>query len=270
MREKWQNVSNLGRRCASWLGLTLLGLALTTTPATSQQPAQPPQSAPVAVPMDQPLQLLARARQAYQGVRDYTCLFIKREQVQGRQQPENLIAMKVRAKPFSVYMRWVGPKQSVGQEVCYVTGRNNNMMRARSSGVLNALGFVNLDLRDPRAMENNRHTLADIGIGNLIETLSVNWEAARRTGQMQVRVADYEYNHRRCSRVETTHLTRPNGPCYAYRCIVYFDQQTALPIRIEAYDWPKKNGPPQGELLESYSYADLKINVGLGDEAFNY
>ena len=70
-----------------------------------------------------------------QNVRDYTGVMIKREQVQGRLQPENVISMRVRNQPFSVYMRWLSPKQSTGQEVCFVQGRNDNKMRVRSPGV---------------------------------------------------------------------------------------------------------------------------------------
>jgi hypothetical protein len=143
-------------------------------------------------------------------------------------------------------------------------------MRVRSHGLLGVVGFVSMDLRDPRAMQNNRHTLAEAGIGNLIDRLSQYWEPAGRANLLQFRLAEYEYNRCRCVRVEATYVQRTSGPSYAYRSVVYFDKQHHLPIRIEAYDWPRPGGPPQGDLLESYSYADLRLNVGLGDEAFNF
>ena len=42
-----------------------------------------------------------------------------------------------------------------------------------------------------------------------------------------------------------------------------------MPIRIECYDWPKPSGVP-GDLIEVYSFINLKLNVGLGDEVFNH
>jgi hypothetical protein len=39
-------------------------------------------------------------------------------------------------------------------------------------------------------------------------------------------------------------------------------------VRAEVYDWPAKKGNPNGELLECYSYVNLKFNVGLTDAAF--
>jgi hypothetical protein len=213
--------------------------------------------------------MVADAAQVFQQVRDYSCLFIKREVIQGRLQPENLISMRVRNQPFSVYLRWVGPKQFVGQEACYVAGRNGGMMRAHSPGLLGAVGWVSIDPRDPRAMQNNRHPITEAGIGNLIERLRQGWEWERQVNRTQVRVADYEFNKRRCTRVELIRPERIRG-FYSYRTVVYFDQETRLPVRIENYDWPVSGGPPEGALQEMYSYVDLRFNAGLGDDAFRY
>src|SRR6516225_370550 len=71
-------------------------------------------------PMDEPLRLIAAARQTYEQVHDYTCLFVKRERIRGQLQPENLIEMKVLTQPFSVYLRWLAPQPTSGQEACYV------------------------------------------------------------------------------------------------------------------------------------------------------
>ena len=85
-----------------------------------------------------------------------------------------------------------------------------------------------------------------------------------------MRVSDYEFNKRPCTRVETIHPDNRGKHFLTYRSILYFDKETKLPIRIEAYDWPKQGGSPDGELLEVYSYINLRFNTGLGDEAFNY
>ena len=51
---------------------------------------------------------------------------------------------------------------------------------------------------------------------------------------------------------------------------IYIDKETHLPVRIETYDWPKPGGNPNGDMMESYSYINMRVNVGLGDESFNY
>src|SRR5437016_5386397 len=81
-------------------GLIGVGVCALVT-AHGQGPA--PQSSN---PMDPPLRLLAEARGSYKEIKDYACLFIKRERIRGQLQPENLIQLKVRSQPFSVYMQW--------------------------------------------------------------------------------------------------------------------------------------------------------------------
>src|SRR5262249_52502786 len=149
--------------------------------------------------------LIARAGAAYAGVRDYTCLLIKRETLGGRLSPDAVMTMKVRTRPFSVYLRWHAPRDLAGQEVCYVAGRNNGQMRVHPNGLLGALGFVSLDVNDPRARETSRHSITEAGIGNLIERYAQGWQMERRLGRTQVRLGTYGYNGRRCTRVETIH-----------------------------------------------------------------
>ena len=48
---------------------------------------------------------------------------------------------------------------------------------------------------------------------------------------------------------------------------VFIDDELGVPIRYEAYTWPKQ---PGGEpvLDEEYTYLDVKINVGFTDADF--
>jgi hypothetical protein len=240
--------------------------------APGYAPARPQVTAPVASvmasPMDEPLRLMAEARQTFQKVQDYTCTMIKQERVNGQLQPENVIAVKFRNQPFSVYMRWSAPRESVGQEVCFVHGRNNNMMRVHASGILGVAGFVSIDPRDPKVMQNSRHTIYEAGLGNLIDRISRAWEAEKQLGKTQTRIAEYEYAKRRVFRVETYYTERV-AQAYCWRSVVFFDKETKLPIRTENYDWPRQ-GVPGGDLLETFSYIDLRFNIGLTDAAFNY
>jgi hypothetical protein len=232
--------------------------------------ANPPGApAPAASPLDEPLRLVALAREAYKGVQDYSCRLVKRERIDGKLHPQNIMLMNVRTQPFSVYFRWQEPASLAGQEACYVAGRNGGKMRARPRGLLGAVGFMSLDPNDPRARENNRHAITEAGIGHLIEQCASGWEQERRWGQSQVQIAEYEYDRRRCIRVEVVHPSNPEGRFWHYRDVVYFDKENHLPVRMEAYDWPRRPGDP-GDLLESYSYAGLRLNAGIPEDVFNH
>src|SRR5262245_13212731 len=102
-----------------------LSLAANADRAEATPPPDPVPAGPAAAnPLDEPLRLAEAARKNFEKVRDYTCLLVSQERVKGKLLPENLISAKFRTQPFSVYMRWLGPKQSAGQEVCYVAGKN--------------------------------------------------------------------------------------------------------------------------------------------------
>jgi hypothetical protein len=235
--------------------------------APKGQPAPPAQ--PAAQTLDDALRLLNEGAKTYQNVRDYTCTLIKQERVKGVLQPENVIQMKFRNQPFSVYMKWFGPQKFSGQEVAYVHGRNNNMMRVRSTGILGKIGFVSIAPNDPRATEHSRHVVTEAGIGNLIHRCQTSWVQERTLNRTKVDIGEYEFNKARCYRIEVA-MTQHVPQAYAYRTVLFLDKQTHLPVRAEAYDWPRQGGPPQGELLEVFSYVDMRFNVGLGEQDFNH
>ena len=56
---------------------------------------------------------------------------------------------------------------------------------------------------------------------------------------------------------------------YCYRNVTYFDNETHLPVRMECYDWPRLGGPPEGELLECFSYVNVQFNVPVSDKLFS-
>jgi len=266
----------------SCAGLAVLSLVSGATPPSQSPPTVTPQApellaqaTPVAAnppvninPMDEPVRLVAEAKQAFAKVTDYTCMMIKKEKMGDQAPVENVISMRVRTEPFSVNLKWLEPKSLLGQEAIYVAGKNDGKMRVKSAGVLAAIGFVSLDLNDERATKTSKHSIKEAGIGNLLERYVSGWENEREWKLTQVRIADYEYNKRRCVRVETTHPTNPDNRFLYYRNVIFFDKETKLPVRVECYDWPEKEGA-KPELLEVYSYANMKLNVGLTDDVFN-
>jgi len=103
----------------------------------------------------------------------------------------------------------------------------------------------------------------------MLNVLSRSFEIERRLPASQVTVtfADYTLQQRPCTRMELIHHVF-NAQLYCYRCVVYVDKELMLPVRVEVYDWPSPNGNPKGELLECYSYINLRFNLGLTDAAF--
>jgi uncharacterized protein DUF1571 len=241
----------------------ILGILQSTSAALGQtRPVDAPAN------IDQAIALLDEARQSFRKVRDYECSLVKRECVNGTLLPECVMTMKVQNKPFSVYLRCESPSADKGLEVCYVDGRNDGMMRVHPNGLVGIFGFFTLDPRDARACEKNRHCITEAGLGNLLESTARYWEMERRLKRTVVLITDDEVDSRPCTRIETIHPDRNAGSFYGYRCVLWLDKKTFLPLGAETYDWPHRGSPEGGELLESYRYLNLRSNVGLSDDTF--
>jgi outer membrane lipoprotein-sorting protein len=117
-------------------------------------------------------------------------------------------------------------------------------------------------------VDENRHPIADAGLGNLIATLLDRWQAELTPGESEVAIHDHaRVADRACTLIETVH-PRPSGDFAFHKVKVFVDREHGLPIRFEAYDWPKSAGA-EPELVEEYTYSDLKTDVGLTDLDFD-
>jgi hypothetical protein len=218
-------------------------------------------------PIDRAKMEIELALARYREVTDYTCTFYKRERIAGRLTPLNIMTMKVRTRPQSIYLKFQQPAR--GREAIYVAGRNNGKVQAHDVGLTRLLaGTLELAPTSARAMENCRHPITEAGIGPLLETLKRRWAAEMTPEASVVRLRDdVTVGPIRCTMIESTHPEhRPEFLFYQVR--VFIDQEIGLPIRFEAYDWPKRPNA-EAELAEEYSYSNLELNVGLTELDFD-
>jgi len=88
---------------------------------------------------------------------DYSATLIKRERLDGKLGEYQHMYVKVRHKPFSVYMYFIAPAKIKGQEVIYVDGKDDGKMWAHTVGVRDKLfGKVLIPPDGPIAMEGQR------------------------------------------------------------------------------------------------------------------
>ncbi len=205
----------------------------------------------------------------YEAVRDYVCTFTKRERVNGRLTPLNVMTMKVRTRPRSIYLKFREPRPRAGREAIYIDGRNEGKVLAHDVGLGRLIaGTLSLDPTGRRAMEDCRHPITHAGIGPLLETLEDRWLTELDPGESLVKIRDgMTVGSCTCTYIETTH-PREDPDYMFYQVRLYIDRELGLPIRFEAFDWP--DGPDSApELVEEYAYTNLKLNVGLGDVDFD-
>jgi hypothetical protein len=201
------------------------------------------------------LRLLDAADKAYSQVHDYTATMFSRERVKDVLLEQERILLKFQ-RMFKVYMRWMeGPGK--GREGLYVTGAHDGKFLIYEPNGFKRLFTAALEPTDARVMDKSRHPVTDVGIGRLLEIVGDNARRASRNGVL--RVVDFgtgDLAGRRVRHVEGILPRDPRAGYYAYRVELFFDEERRLPIRVVVYDW-------SDQLVEDYTYADLRLNPGL-------
>src|SRR5262245_11990944 len=263
-------------RVKTWAVVACAGLvaggAVVAQPPKTELPKinEPAKNAPDAVKAAEPLAtMLAESRTALGKVRDYTCTFTRQEMRNGTLSGEQVAEMKVRSAPVGVYVRFARPDTVAGMEVAYTGARKLPKMRYRPAGVDGAKGFKTVDLDDAKFLAENRHPVTEWTMAAIIDRVSAATAREKTLNNpVEVYASDYQFAGRNVTRYEIL-TRRPHAFRYAHRMLVYVDKETKLPMRFEAYDQPK-SGAAVGDLLEAYSFSDMKLNVGLGENAFDY
>ncbi len=209
-------------------------------------------------------------------VRDYTCVLVKRERVDGRLSGYVYMSAKIRheqkmedrKKPFGVYLHFLRPAKVNGREVLYVAGRTGDNFLARRGG--SRLGSVTTWLKtdSQMAMKENRYPITDIGLRNLVLKLA---EVARediKHDECKVQYfKDARVDGRKCTHIRVTH-PEPRDHFRFHQADIYVDNGLRVPIRYVAYQWPTRPGDAP-RLVEEYNYMKVKLNVGLTDKDFD-
>jgi len=213
-------------------------------------------------------------RWAYDGQRDlqqlsdYSATVVKRERINGKLREHEFMFVKIRHKPFSVYMQFLAPSKLKGQEVIYVEGENDGKMLAHGAGMLKVFGTQQLDPTSMLAMRGNRYPITEIGVLNLVSRLVEIGERDTQFGECEVKFyPGAKIDDRVCTCIEVIHpVPRRNFLFNVAR--IYIDDELNIPVRYEAYDWPETQGGAP-VLTEEYTYLKLKLENGYSDADFD-
>jgi hypothetical protein len=256
---------------AAVAGVGLIGFAVAQPPKVEPvKPVSGTAKAEAVKPADPLAAMLADARAALGKTRDYSGTYTRQERVGGKLGAEQVGEMKVRVNPVGVYVRFARPEASAGMEVAYSAAKKDGKIRYRPAGLDGRKGFQALATDDAKFLAEHRHPVTDWGVGPIVELIATA-VAREKTlkNPVEVFTADYQFAGRNVTKFEI-HTRRPHAFRYAARMVVFVDKETKLPVRFEAYEDPKSGATAAGELLEAYSFTDLKFNNGLGENSFDY
>ena len=213
-------------------------------------------------------------------VKDFSCILVKRERINGRLGGYEYLRTNVRRErqsgdqtvPFAVYVEFLAPRKVQGRKVLYVAGRNNNKMLVRKGGLHFGHVIVNIAPTSDAALRNNHYPITELGLSNVVSRLMeqakhdiVADPAAENTEVVFYRNA--KIDGRSCTHIRVTHPKEDHTFAF-HQANIYVDDKLHVPLRVESYTWPKRPGEPP-VLMEEYTYMRLKINVGLTDRDFS-
>ena len=203
-------------------------------------------------------------------VKDYTCVIVKQERIDGQLNPPEYMACKIRQQPLGVYMKFLKPDDVKDREVLYVNGANDGKLLAREgSGFKRVFGMVALPPTGPLAMAGQRYPITELGMTRLTEKLIEVGQRDRKYSEVEVHFyTNAKVNERVCTLIEVVHPT-PRRNFLFHIARIYIDDELKVPIRYAAYLWPDQPGG-EPKLDECYTYLRLKLNVGLTDTDFDY
>jgi len=222
-----------------------------------------------------------RAQYVQDHVRDFTCLLVRRERIEGKLRNFEYIRTSVRMQqsqrgqitvPFSVYMQFLGPPELKGRKVLYVAGANTGKMIVRNGG--RRFSYVTLRIApdSDTALRESRYPITELSLETVARRMIEKAEddvqydpLARNTAVTFFQGAAVE--NRPCTRVRVVHPAA--DPNFSFHIAeVYVDDELHVPIRVEGYDWPRP-GASEPRLLEEYTFTRLRLNVGLNDSDFS-
>jgi hypothetical protein len=229
--------------------------------ASSTTTTAPPQ--PAADPLADVRRLYRQAADAYAAIPAYSARLRQREQVAGKDKPEEVILCKFRKQPWSVYFQWTG-KEANGREVIYVQGQHENKIHSRLAAgdvpLMPAGMRFSVAPDSPMARGRSRHPITDAGIGPLIdhysqllERGSLTYRGPQKRPEFQ---ATLETVEQRIRAGEEPGL--PQGGTRLW----FFASDSHLPVLVTTTD-------EHGHEVEYYCFEQINAPAQFSDDDFN-
>ena len=245
----------------------LVGVAGAQTPKAD--PVKPAAAAETAKPADALSAMIADARTAHAKTRDYSGTYTRQERMNGtlsrRAGRRDEVPRQPRRRPRPLRQR---PDSDRGHRRSPTRPRRRTAKSATAPPARRAAGVSGSSTSmTPSSSPTIATPVTQWGMGPLIELIaSTTAREKSLNNPVEVFSSDYQFDKRNVTKYEI-YTRRPHAARYAAKMVVFIDKETKLPVRFEAYG-DAKPGATTGELLEAYSFTNLKFNSGIGENAF--
>ena len=223
--------------------------------------------------------LLEMGRQKLAAIPDYTATFYKQERLSTGLTDLQTMNLKLRHKPFSVYMKWIEGGDT-GREVLFVDGESENKMLVKLGGIKGRLmPHLKLDPSGSLAMAESRHPVTELGLLQLCDLL-LRYRKRDLTlpaGQVKWQVTNSEQMFDRDCYCFTYEYSSAEVEAVYRKSVIYLDRELALPICVKNFGWADEGAEVSADpelfdeetLIEYYGYTELQLGSQLADRDFD-
>jgi hypothetical protein len=201
----------------------------------------------------------------------YIARLTRREQVRGRDKPEEVMLFRFRKEPWSVYFKWLSG-EGQGREVVYVKGRYegklHTLLAAGDMPLMPAGKRIALAPDSMLVRSASRHPVTEAGIGACIARLGALLAAVDRGDRRHGTLRELGPQNRPEFACPVCALEQVIPPGVEEelpqggRRVCYFDAETHLPTLLVTQD-------ARGHEVEYYRYDRIQFPVRLNDDDFN-
>jgi outer membrane lipoprotein-sorting protein len=199
---------------------------------------------------------LKKCQERADALNEYTLTLIKQERIRGRLNPPQDISVKWK-KPLMIYLK-INSGNDGGREIIYVKGKNDGKMIVSPGGILGGI-TIKISPKSRLAMRNNRHSVAEAGMASTIRMINTTIREDMKKPGHKIHLSCL--GEERYGDTGTIHV-RVKNSSYAARTEIYIYRSTRLIYALFSYD-------EKGRLIESYTYKDIRTDVGLTDRDFD-
>ena len=217
--------------------------------------------------------LLDRGRHALGLIKCYTAQLRKQEVVRGELLDEQVMSLKCRHHPFSVYLVWqIG---DVGREAIYVEGKNNGKLIAHDGGWKSRLPAFSMLTDGSLAMKDARCPITTAGLLCLTEAmLATHLNDLKCSNFASCEIDPHRrFDGRPCLMFTTKYKSAEISPTYR-KSITLIDHEWNLPVQTQHFEWcitgktMSDKELDRATIIESYSFTDIKLGCQLTDRDF--
>jgi hypothetical protein len=210
------------------------------------------------------------AAAAYAKLPCYMARLRRREVVQGRAKPEEVLIFKFRERPYSVHFKWLGD-EGQGREVVFVRGQGDDKLHILTAA--NDIPFAAAGKRLALAPDSlmvkaaSKYPITEAGIGNMINRFGRMLDTMRAGGSgISAKFLGPVQRPEYPGTLEGVECTfpadrEPEIPSGGRR-LVFFDPATHFPVLSLTYD-------TAGREVDFYCFDRFQLDVKLDDDDFN-